>query len=101
MRLAVKHILNFILTLGAFASYAQDPHFSQSFNLPLFTNPAYCGNGINYVRINAAYRNQWASVASPFATRYFAVDKSVNRIGFGALVTNQTAGAAGIRQLFI
>lgn len=101
MSTAAKYISVFFLALGALTSRAQDPHFSQYFNLPLFTNPAWCGNGINYVRMNAAYRNQWASVASPFVSQHFAIDKAVNKIGFGALVTNQTAGDAGIRQLFV
>lgn len=99
MKPLYKQIIIGILLLQTGISFGQDVHFSQYFNNPLFVNPAYAGNGINYVRASLFYRNQWNSVASPFRSESAAVDKSVNRFGFGALITNNSAGGDGIRQM--
>jgi type IX secretion system PorP/SprF family membrane protein len=80
---------------------AQDPHFSQYHNLPLTLNPAHTGNGIEHVRTSAVYRNQWASVTSPFTTQGFMIDKSVGRFGFGLTVIKNGAGRAGMNQVFL
>ena len=92
MNKKIRIILVAIFNKYAVTLQAQDVHFSQYFNNPLFINPAHAGNGINYVRASLFYRNQWNTVASPFRSQSFAVDKAVNRLGFGALVTNNSAG---------
>src|SRR5689334_13609734 len=78
---------------------AQDPHFSQYFNNPLVLNPALAGNGIEYIRVTSIYRSQWAGMGTPFTTQGFAVDKHVNRIGIGAVITRNGAGSESIRTL--
>jgi type IX secretion system PorP/SprF family membrane protein len=78
---------------------AQDPHFSQYFNAPLYVNPANAGNGIEYMRATLIYRNQWASVANPFVTEGFLIDKKVNRLGLGFLAVKNSAGKSSIKQL--
>lgn len=101
MKILHRHfILFYILLLSGYAS-GQDAHFSQYFNNPLFINPAHAGNGINYVRASVFYRNQWNTVASPFRSQSFAVDKSVKRFGIGLVLSNNSAGSDGIRQMNI
>ena len=77
---------------------AQDPHFTQTFRMPNYYNPAAAGYGIEHIRLTTIYRNQWASVQSPFTTQSLFFDKHVDRIGFGANIVNNAAGVAGIRQ---
>jgi type IX secretion system PorP/SprF family membrane protein len=56
---------------------AQDIHFTQ-FNLsPLTTNPAFTGAHNGLWRANGIYRNQWASVTSPFRTTGLSFDAPV------------------------
>src|SRR6187402_457529 len=80
---------------------AQDPHFTQLMNTASALNPAAAGFGVEYIRATLLYRNQWASVKSPFTTQSLFFDKAVNRAGFGFNVINNTAGDAGIRQLHL
>jgi len=101
MTSAFKIIILSVITAWTGIAHSQDVHFSQYFNNPLFINPAHAGNGINYVRASVFYRNQWNSVASPFRSQSIAVDKAVNRIGVGAILTNNSAGNDGIRQMNI
>jgi len=101
MKSLYKNIALLFLLLYASTVYGQDVHFSQYFNNPLFINPAHAGNGINYVRASIFYRNQWNSVASPFRSQSVAVDKAVKRFGFGMLLTNNSTGGDGIRQMNI
>lgn len=49
-------------------SLAQDIHFSQVLNNPLFVNPANVGGFDGYERIVLNYRSQWTSVSAPFKT---------------------------------
>jgi type IX secretion system PorP/SprF family membrane protein len=70
-----------IFSLGlvgcAWAGNAQDVHFTQ-FNLsPLSINPAFTGYHNGLYRVNAIYRNQWASVTSPYITQAFSVDAPI------------------------
>jgi type IX secretion system PorP/SprF family membrane protein len=61
----------FCLFLGliiAASADAQDIHFSQYNNSPLTLNPAQTGNFNCTFRGGVNYRNQWASVASPYVT---------------------------------
>jgi type IX secretion system PorP/SprF family membrane protein len=99
MTRTITRIIFFISAFGCLNLKAQDPHFSQYFNAPLFVNPANAGNGIEYMRATLIYRNQWASVATPFVTEGFMVDKTVNRLGFGFLVVKNSAGKASLKQL--
>lgn len=78
---------------------AQDARFSQYFNNPLVLNPALAGNGIEYIRVTAIYRNQWAGMGTPFTTQGFAIDKTVNRVGLGAFITRNGAGDGSIRTI--
>jgi type IX secretion system PorP/SprF family membrane protein len=74
----------------------QDARFSQYFNNSLLLNPALAGNGIEFIRVTAIYRNQWSGAGIPFTTQGFAVDKKVNRVGLGGIITRNGAGDGGI-----
>src|SRR6188768_1352132 len=95
----ISRIIFFITACSYLNVNGQDPHFSQYFNTPLYVNPANAGNGIEYMRATLIYRNQWASVASPFVTEGFLIDKTVNRLGFGFLAVKNSAGKSSIKQL--
>jgi type IX secretion system PorP/SprF family membrane protein len=81
--------------------FAQDPHFTQINRIPSFNNPAAAGNGVEHIRLTMLYRNQWASVTTPFVTQGFFFDKQVGKVGLGANLVNNSAGEAGIRQLLL
>lgn len=48
-------------------AHSQDAHFSMFNEMPIYYNPAATANS-NDVRVVASYRNQWATVSSPFNT---------------------------------
>lgn len=47
---------------------AQDIHLSQFYEVPILQNPALAGIFTGDYRINALYRNQWASITTPYQT---------------------------------
>ncbi len=103
MKILTSRLLLFSLFLTAVSGYvrAQDPHFTQAHRIPSWYNPAAAGHGVEHIRLTLLYRNQWASVTSPFRTEALFFDKQVSRVGFGANLVNNTSGDAGIRQLFL
>ena len=54
--------------LTASTSGAQDIHFSQFYETPLFRNPALAGINNADVRVQTVYRTQWTSVANAYKT---------------------------------
>lgn len=92
-------ILILILTFSYTNSKGQDIHFSQYFNTPLIINPALTGVFGGDQRAMLAYRNQWASVASPyktygasFDTRLFEKSRKNFLLGVGFNVYKDVAG---------
>lgn len=92
------------LTLIAITSSvkSQDVHFSQFYTTPLHLNPAQTGLFNGNMRFAGIYKNQWASVTTPFSTFSGSVDFSKptnknkeNIFGFGFLATTDKAGDAG------
>ena len=84
---------------------AQDIHFSQVNETPLFLSPANTGFFNGYVRVSANYRNQWAAMNNAFQTYALSVDgglfKSRRRkafMGMGFTLFTDEAGAAKIRK---
>jgi type IX secretion system PorP/SprF family membrane protein len=53
---------------------AQDVHFSQFFEAPLLRNPSLAGLFQGDMRFQGIYRNQWASVSTPFVTGSFSFE---------------------------
>lgn len=79
--------------------FAQDAHYSQIFNTPVYHNAAAAGHNVENIRLTAVYRNQWNSVMTPFTTQGIYFDKQVSKVGFGLDVTRNGAGATGISKL--
>lgn len=57
------------------SSNAQDIHFSQFYNHPLYLNPALTGVFSGDQRFTGIYRNQWADVPVPYLTFSAAYDE--------------------------
>lgn len=98
-------ILSCILVVGlSNNSTAQDMHLSQIQESPLYINPANTGFFAGYYRAIAGYRNQWASMGSPYQTMGLTVDGGILRnrskaafLGLGMSIFNDRAGAANIQ----
>lgn len=80
-------------------SSAQDIHFSMLDLDPLLFNPAYSGFFADKARFGVVYRNQWASVTTPFQTISATAELSVmrskrnsNGLSAGLWVSNDRAG---------
>lgn len=79
--------------------WAQDIHFSQLDVDPLLFNPAYSGFFEGRGRFGVVYRNQWASVTTPFQTvtataelNLTSSQRNRNALGAGLWVSNDRAG---------
>lgn len=78
------YYLLFLLILPFFSG-AQDIHWSQFNDNPLFQNPGNAGNFNGDVRFIGNYRDQWRSVTIPFSTINATVDaKLLKNPAFGA-----------------
>ncbi|MEZ5057213.1 MAG: PorP/SprF family type IX secretion system membrane protein [Saprospiraceae bacterium] len=69
----LRHSLILIGFLYIQLSIAQDPIFTQYFNAPNFTNPAYTGAD-GGTKITLAYRNQWNRIPGLFHTKYLNLE---------------------------
>lgn len=102
IELKLKHLLNAtcaltVLLFSAKRSYAQDPHLTQFYSVPTYTNPSMAGtgscNGGGRVALN--YRNQWPSLPGTFVTTTAGYDQHFDKIGggVGILLMEDRAGA--------
>ena len=96
----MKYFL-FILTFCNAILIAQDVHFSQIQESPLWLNPANAGFFTGKFRATANYRSQWQSMGNPYTTISVAADAKIiaikkNFIGLGLFVFNDKAGTAKI-----
>ena len=65
-------LLTILLACFLVQSNAQDQHFSQYYNAPLYLNPAMTGiEGDIYFGVN--YRSQWASLEAPYEAGQFSL----------------------------
>jgi type IX secretion system PorP/SprF family membrane protein len=78
---------------------AQDIHFSQFENAPLYVNPALNGLYNGQLRLVSNYRNQWFSVPVPYMTISSSLDAKIlsekiknNVLSLGALFHYDVAG---------
>jgi type IX secretion system PorP/SprF family membrane protein len=103
MKGIIQHIILCIVlfVLTGNNSFGQDPHFTQVHRIPTFYNPASAGQDVEHIRLTMLYRNQWASVTSPFVTQAVFFDKQVSKVGLGGTLINNSSGEAGIRQLYL
>jgi type IX secretion system PorP/SprF family membrane protein len=99
----MRTYLSYLAVLLAFSASAQDIHFSQIQEAPLWLNPANTGFFNGYMRAVANYRSQWAAMGNAFQTMAVSIDGNVGKIrknkayaGLGLFVFNDRAGAAKI-----
>ncbi len=97
-------IVTSVLVLFLLSGKAQDPHFSQLHNTPLWVNPALAGQTDGDMRLIANYRNQWSTVTVPYQTAAGSFDtkipkyfKNCSYFGAGVFVLNDQAGDAAFR----
>ena len=98
MKKVLPYLLLFIF-MNLPGIFAQHARFSQYFNKPLLLNPSLAGNGIEFIRVTAIYRSQWAGMGTPFTTQGLSIDKVVNRIGIGAAIMRNGGGEGSIKTL--
>jgi len=73
-----------------------DPHFSQYYAYPLFLNPALTGVMNGDARVNANFKDQYATVDNAYETGALSADIRPNdRMGVGLTVLDESAGTAG------
>jgi type IX secretion system PorP/SprF family membrane protein len=73
-----------------------DPHFSQYYAYPLWLNPALTGVINGEGRINANFKNQYATINNAYRTTALSADfRPTERVGVGLNVLDQAAGTAG------
>ncbi|MFN4083672.1 MAG: PorP/SprF family type IX secretion system membrane protein [Bacteroidia bacterium] len=89
-KISIKTIL--ILLLPILVS-AQDPHLSQFYAAPLFTNPALAGAS-RKIRFATSVRNQYTALNNNYRTAVFGIDGFVPNAnsGLGLLATYDIAG---------
>ena len=86
-----------LLLASVFQSVAQtDPHFTQNYTYPMYTNPAMTGGSDGEYRVSAVYRSQWGSVSNPYRTSGLSFDTRTSKnLAVGVNVLNQSAGDGG------
>lgn len=87
--------IGMIVLLECSISMAQDIHWSQFNDIPLFQNPAHAGHFDGDYRFVGNYRNQWRSVTVPFSTISLSADMPLSgykNIGVGLLFFNDAVG---------
>ncbi len=89
----------FFFVLFSFQLKAQDIHFSQFQNTPLYISPSYTGFFSGSFRVNAAYRNQWNTVTVPYQTFFVSFDGQLlkrnykqDMLGIGLTIYHDIAG---------
>ncbi len=98
-----------ILSLVSFKLKAQDIHYSQFYASPLTLNPALTGVIDGQYRIGGMYRNQWASISTPYVTPSISFDwngiapKYIKKgvLSAGILVLNDESGDGSLNNLTI
>ncbi len=98
----IKLILSLVIVCFAIKSNAQDIHYTQFYQAPIYLNPAMTGHIDGTYRLNLLYRSQWATVTTSgavYTTPSASFDVNIgkrtqkNSFGLGGTVLNdQTAG---------
>jgi type IX secretion system PorP/SprF family membrane protein len=97
--LSTKYILSvWLLFLIHSIAPAQDPHFSQFYSAPLYTNPALAGTTAQG-RFLFNYRAQWTQLPGEFVTYQLSYDQPIYQTSssFGFSMVLDKAGSAGVR----
>lgn len=88
----------FALLMSFSVIHAQDAHYSQFENAPMFLNPAHTGNIPTKNRLGINYRTQWAGIPEPYTTYGVFFDKRTKNIAWGILLNQNDAGVASLKQ---
>lgn len=97
----MKIVLSLVLGLVVCGeALAQDLHFSQTAQTPLFINPAAAGVFDGWERIILNHRNQWLGANTQFMTSAIAVDANIGKsrmndrahFGLGLMAFNDIGG---------
>ncbi len=92
----MKKTLTYLFLFICLSAKAQDVHFSQFFNAPLFTAPSNTGNYNGDWRVMANYRSQWKEVAKPYTTQSIGADAQYylhnERFSGGLYIINDKSG---------
>ncbi len=90
----LKKIIISLLVVASFSKMkAQDVHLSMYDAAPLFLNPAMTGLFDGEWRLHGQYRTQWKAVNyKPYNTSLISFDKPYKKWGFGAQISNLSAG---------
>lgn len=101
----MKKIILASVVLLPFLVKAQDIHFSQFNETPVLLNPAMSCTAFD-TRIIANYKNQWASVASPYQTYGISIERAFKHLklkkaysGMSLSVYKDNAGDANLGSL--
>ena len=101
----IVYIFSFLMVVFAAEIKAQDIHFSNINEAPLFNSPANTGFYNGYFRFIANYRSQWGAMNKAYQTIAVSVDgglfKSKRRkafLGVGLTVFNDKAGSANLQK---
>ncbi len=93
-------ILIFLFSCFQFVGIAQDVHWSQFDENPLYLNPGNAGKFEGDYRFVGNYRDQWRSVTIPFQTTALSVEKNFggpNKRTLGFQVFNDVVGDGNFR----
>lgn len=91
-------LLTFLLTGNIMA---QDIQLSQYYNAPLIQNPSKTGEKGQLTRFVGNYRSQWSSIAYPYSSGSFSIDKHFKQFGGGLLINHHSAGPRSLEQMNI
>ena len=88
-----------IVVVVALSGVAQDMHFSQFNQAPLYANPAFTGAFVGDQRVILNYKDQWRSIGVPYRTAAISLDAGLFKrkwktayLGAGLAVFNDRAG---------
>lgn len=98
----LRIILLSLTLISGGLTFAQDVHWSQFFDDPVFLNPANAGSFRGTSRFHLHYRDQWRSVTKPFQTFSFSYDARFSKkpqFGLGFLVLNDVSGDGKFKTL--
>ncbi|WP_299461836.1 PorP/SprF family type IX secretion system membrane protein [uncultured Microscilla sp.] len=87
-----------VILLISIQVQAQDAHFSQFYNNPLYINPALTGT-TDEARLMFNYRTQWPKLPGEFVTINASYDQHIEKANsnLGIIVSLDKAGSAGLR----
>ena len=97
-----KYLLIAVILVPSLTVFAQDIHFSQFTETPLYRNPALAGINNSDVRVQSVYRSQWNNIANAYKTASlnaeykFQIGNLDDYLTTGVQLFQDKAGSAGL-----